>query len=253
MVSLGLLLALAAPGSLITGVVHCEQAGKPVEIRVFAGSPAPWGLTPQGPPLATTQVPCGTPFRLEVAAPPPWRLEAHAPGHMAAAFSLTEATDVPAVWLPRGSLRRVEVTGSWQGTLRLWGYVANPRPWGRWQAVIPSARLERPGKLEFQAAKGNTVVLWGQDEEGAFARWELSGESQKLQFAPSRVTVRVVDPQGQPVAGAQVVAERAPSGAECAPMGREWRGYRWEPASGRWWPGKKGWVLGWLDGRPRSR
>ncbi|MFZ5803357.1 MAG: carboxypeptidase regulatory-like domain-containing protein [Acidobacteriota bacterium] len=214
MVSACLVLALTVPGSVVSGTVFCEQPGKTVEVRVFAGSPAPWGLTPQGLPLATTQTPCGTPFRLDVPASSPWRVEVHAPGHTAAAFHLTEAGELPPVWLPKGLLRRVEVAGSWQGSLRLWGYLAEPRPWGRWQPAIPAGQLPRHGKLEFYAPKGARVVLWGQDESGAFARWELVGERESVRFAPTRATARVVDALGKPVPGASVVAERAPSGAE---------------------------------------
>jgi hypothetical protein len=227
---LGFLIGMAVGTSssaatvVVKGTVFTQRQVGAVRIQVWAaGEALVVNPTLAEKPLAEAAAAPSASFAVEVVdGALPLRVEAFAPGHVGATFSvvLPEQLALPVLWLPAGREREVRVEGGGAAAVRVTGTILGmsrlDTALGRWAPVIPRtdadaggvARVvlplvEKPLSLLAQAAdgrRGGTGVMRPESETLVV----------RLASRPNRVEVR--DERERPVAGVAVAASSAPVG-----------------------------------------
>ena len=209
---------------VVKGTVFTQRPVEAARVRVWAAGEALVADPARAEtPLAEAAVVPGTPFSLAVAdATLPLRVEAFAPGHVAAATSvvLPEQLVLPVLWLPAGREREVRVEGGGAASVRIAGTIhdmpSREAAYGRWAPVIPWTDADGKGVarvvLPLRESSLSLVARAADGRRGGVlvSRPEKDTLVARIVSRPLRVEVR--DERDRPVAGVAVAVSTAPAG-----------------------------------------
>jgi hypothetical protein len=201
--------------------VWTEGAAESVELAVFpAGRGAAFDPSWPAKPLARVTGKPGSLLSLSVDAPLPLRVEVRAAEHVAMGLEvwLPQQLPLPEAWLSRGETKLLHTPSLGKAsTVAVFSPLAQPTNLVtaalRWRPIVASQRLPAEKKVAVTLPERIPVPLVALAEDGRWALANASLSEFHWTSASTPIRVRVVNEQGQPVAGAEVATQGGPLGS----------------------------------------
>lgn len=201
--------------------IWTEAPVEKVELVAFpAGRAVAFDPSWPSKPLARVSGKPGSVLSFSLDAPLPLRLEVWASGHVAMGLEvwLPQQLPVPEAWLPRGERKSLLLSGFDRASpvsvftpLSFTFDLATAAL--RWRPILPSQQVFSEKKLEVVVPTRSFLPVEALAADGRWARENVSlHSSSHLKTATERIRVRVVNQQGQPVAGVEVATQTTPLG-----------------------------------------